>query len=210
MSSHRRFDGRGFTIMELLIAMVIVAIISSIVYSTFTSVLASTETTNIAAEQLYTQSFLTRHIRTNFTQAHPGWQPGAAYRPLSDAQNTVTQVMPKSIFVFEGRDDGREDSITFTTSSLISGMSGLPGFLKLVTYEIVDGSDIEVPAGSPYAGFSASGPVLRIREVPLMSYGDGYGGETGRYQADERQRDAEEMGIATATWTFPVGGMDVK
>ncbi|MFP6597970.1 MAG: prepilin-type N-terminal cleavage/methylation domain-containing protein [Candidatus Hydrogenedentota bacterium] len=209
LSEHGLRDRRGFTIMELLIAMVIVAIISAIVYSTFTSVLASTETTNIAAEQLYTQSFLTRHIQTNFTQAHPGWQPGAAYRPTSDPQNTVTQVMAESMFLFEGRDDGQEDSITFTASSPILGMSGLPGFLKQVTYEIIDGSEIEVPTGSPYAGFSTSGPVLRITEIPPMSYGDSLGAEAMSIDVERLQQDAEELGIATPTWTFPVGGMNI-
>lgn len=210
ISSHRRFDRRGFTIMELLIAMVIVAIISGIVYSTFTSVLASTETTNIAAEQLYTQSFLTRHIQSNFAQAHAGWQPGAVYRPVSDPQNTITQVMPESIFFFQGKDNGQEDSITFTTSAPISGMTGLPGFFKQVTYEIIDGSEIEMPASSPYYGFTASGPVLRVREVPLMSYGDSFGGQVMSDYANKLLQNAEELGVATPTWTFPVGGMNIR
>ena len=207
-NSHRVLQ-RGFTIIELLIAMVIVAIITMIVYSTFTTVLASTETTSIAAEQLYTQSFLTRHIRTNFAQANAGWQPGAAFRPVSDSGNLVTQVMPESLFMFEGEDNDFEDTITFTSSAPIFGSSGLPGFYKQVIYEIVDGSDLDIPATSPYSAFAVDGPVLRIQEIPLMSYGDEIGGEIMSKQSDKRLENAEELGITVPVWTFPIGGMDI-
>lgn len=201
---------RGFTIIELLIAMVIVAIITMIVYSTFSSVIASTETADIAAEQLYTQTFLTRHLHSNTAQINSGWQPGAAYRPMSDANNPVVQVMPESLVLFQGIDNGVEDSITFTTTTGIAGLSGLPGYMKQVTYEIVDGSDIKIPASSPYAGAASKGPVLRVTEVPLMSYGDSLGGEVLADHVNKLQQNAEELGVATPVWTFPVGGMDIQ
>ena len=200
----------GFTIIELLISMTIVSIIMIIIYSTFASVLASTETANIASEQLYTQSFLTRHINQHVSQASSGWQPGAVFRPYSDVSAPIDFVMNDSIFSFSGVDNGEEDSLSFTTSVPLNGSSGLPGYFKQVTYEIVEGSSIEMPEGSPYPRQVADGMVLLVTEVPIMSY-DGMNERQLMADRVTAFRDqAESLEISTPMWTFPIGAMEIK
>ena len=178
----RTIIGRaGFTIIELLIAMILVGMVMGIVYSTFISVIISTETANVASEQLYTQSFLTRHLNSHISQASSGWQPGAVFRPYSNEATPVTHVMADGTFSFVGEDKGNEDSLSFTTSVPMNGVGGLPGYFKQVTYSIVDGESIEFPEGSPHAGSVPIGPVLLITEVPIMSYG---GVNEGQLMAD--------------------------
>jgi prepilin-type N-terminal cleavage/methylation domain-containing protein len=198
----------GFTIIELLIAMTIVAVIGIIVYSTFFTVLTSSEVATDASEKLYTQTFLARHLNENLTQAFPGWQAGAVFRPYSTPQEPISQVMPESLYTFVGENNGTEGLFTFSTSTPLAGASGLPGYFKQVTYEIVDASEVETAVQGRGAD-SMSGSVLQITEVPLMSYDDALGGDVMSNYSDKLKQNAEELEIAIPTWTFPIDGMEM-
>lgn len=211
MLSDGHSDTRGgFTLIELMIAITILVVISGIVYASFSTVISATETATEASEQLYTQSFLTRHLTENITQAYAGWQAGAVYRPYSDQGSMITQVMPETIYAFIGTDNGTEDTLTFSTSTPLSGASGLPGFFKQVTYELVDAADADLPGLRSSSGEPVSGPVLRVTEVPLMSYQDSQGGRIMSDYFSALQENADRMEITTPVWVFPVDGMDIK
>lgn len=200
----------GFTIIELLIAMIIVSMVTGIVYSTFTSVLASTETATIASEQLYTQTFVTRHITQHASQASPGWQPGALYRPYSTPSTPVNQVMGNTLFSFVGVEDGEEDSLTFTTSVPMNGPGGLPGYFTQVKYALVEGDSIEMPDGSPYVGQAMEGPVLLVTEVPILSYDGINEGDLMADRVTAFKSHAESLEISTPLWVFPVQGLNIE
>jgi len=210
MKNNPSIAQKGFTIIELLIAMIISGIVSAIVYATFSSVLESTETANLASEQLYTQSFLTRHLNNHVAQASSGWQPGAVFRPYSNDASPTTTVMPESLVLFEGLENGEEDSLSFTTTAPMFGVSGYPGFMKQVTYSIVDGESIEMPDGSPYAGHKAEGPVLLVTEVPVMSYNELQNGQSAEIRTQELKDYLEDLELSTPIWTFPVGAMEIR
>lgn len=199
----------GFTLIELMIAISILTVITAIVYASFSTVITATDTADEASEQLYTQSFLTRHLTENVTQAYPGWQAGAVYRPYSDQGNPVTQVMPEQIYTFLGKDNGTEDTLSFSTTTPLSGSTGLPGFLKQVTYELVDASDVDLPDFASTRGERFDGLVLQVTEVPLMSYGDSLGGQLLSDFHLKLKENAERLEITTPVWVFPVDGMDI-
>lgn len=201
---------RGFTLIELMIAITILTVITGIVYASFSTVITATETADEASQQLYTQSFLTRHLTDNITQAYAGWQAGAVYRPYSDQGTQITQVMPQQIYSFIGVDSGTDDTLTFSTSSPLSGATGLPGFFKQVTYELVDASDADLPEFSTSRGDAIEGPVLQVTEVPVMSYGDSLGGQIRADFHTQLKQRAERLEITTPVWVFPVDGMDIK
>ena len=206
----RRAYLHGFTLIELMIAITISTVITGIVYASFSTVIIATETADRASEQLYTQSFLTRHLTDNVTQAYAGWQAGAVYRPYSDQATRVTQVMPQQIYTFIGTDNGEEDTLTFSTSTPISGATGLPGFFKQVTYELVDASDADLPEFSNSTGAKITGSVLQVTEVPLMGYDDAQGGKIMSDYNTKLKQNVERLEITTPVWVFPVDGMDIK
>lgn len=206
---NRPESSRGFTVIELLVASTILAIIAIIVYSTFATVLSSSETANDASDKLYTQTFLAKHLHENLTQAFSGWQAGAVFRPYSTAAEPISQVMPDALYTFIGENNGEEGALTFTSSAPLSGSSGLPGYFKQVTYEIVDGSDLEVPLRAANGGQPIDGPVLRVTEVPLMNYKNAIGGEVLSSYSDKLRQNVEDLEVAVPTWTFPVDGMEI-
>lgn len=210
MMNKSAYSRNGFTIIELLIAMIISAIVSAMVYATFNSVIASTETATEASDKLYTQTFLTRHLNTHIAQASSGWQPGAVFRPYTDESSPTTTVMQEALVLFNGVDNGEEDRLSFTTSVPMFGASGYPGFMKQVTYAIVDGESIEMPDGSPYVGHQAEGPVLLVTEVPVMSYTDLQVSQTAEIRVEDLKDQLEELELTTPMWTFPVGAMEVR
>ena len=210
LRNHTRLARTGFTIIELLIAIIISAIVSAIVYSTFSSVLASTETAEVASEQLYTQSFLSRHLNTHVAQASSGWQPGAVFRPYTDASSPVATVMEESFMVFTGEDKGEEDSLSFITSAPMFGASGYPGYLKQVSYSIVDAESIDLPEGSPYALQEAEGSVLLVTEVPIMTYTNLTSVSDAERRIEELRDHVESLELATPIWTFPISAMDLR
>ena len=116
---------RGFTLIEILIAITLLVVIMTIIYACFLTVTESVSMGRITLEELRLRQFLVRSFTSNFA---------TAFADL-DYQNTQ--------FLFEGINndgiDGPEDSVTFcSTAPLVGGMS-LPGDLKLVQYEVIGG-----------------------------------------------------------------------
>jgi len=179
MASKSLQKNAGFTVIELMIATLILAMITGIVWASFFSVTESIGDTRATVEEMNQRAYLTRHFETNFTRTFSGWQPGAAYRPWSSPEDPVDTAMPESrIFFFEHTNDsgvyGDADSITFTSSAPLQGYDALPGHFKQVSYDLVDRRELsDMEEFFEKEGIDST-MMLQVAEAPLMTYSHGY------------------------------------
>ncbi|MFP4173480.1 MAG: type II secretion system protein J [Candidatus Hydrogenedentota bacterium] len=146
---------RGFTLLELLVAMAILVVLTGIVYGAFYSVVTSIQTSRTGMEEMRLRQFLARNMKQNFRTAY------------SDPR------MEQEVFMFVGESndgpDGARDSVRFaSTTPLIGGMA-LPGDLKEVRYEAMAEQDSEMSLS--YAGSETEDEppaVLHSIETPLL------------------------------------------
>ena len=122
MEWHTAQSRSGFTLLEVLIALVLFTLITAIIYATFSTVVNSTEMARVDIERLRMQEYLVRSFTTN----------------LSTVYSDV--LMEDANFDLVGIDfedeDGAADSLTFASTAPLIGGFSLPGDIKLVTYEI--------------------------------------------------------------------------
>ena len=205
---NKYISGRaGFTILEILVAITLLAVIVSMVYVTFSTVIQSTEDTRAASFELRTRQYLTRSFMINLTQASEGWSPGAAFRAAGLSAEAGAEGEPGI-----GRGnmrywmDGTSTSLTFVSKAPISGSTGLPGFAKLVTYELgseqgeEEAKDILTDFGEePQA-------TLEVTETPLALSGSTFGSPLGMldFTREEVAETAELIGMKSSGWSIPV------
>jgi len=129
-SCQQRKPGRpaGFTLLEILIAISIFAVIALILYRSFSTVLNSTERVRTEREQLRIADFLVTHFEKNISGAYLA-SPGAGMRTTA--------------FVGEDLDiDGRSaDILVFYTNAARMAGGALPGDTKRVTYSLQEVAD---------------------------------------------------------------------
>ncbi|MFP4501466.1 MAG: type II secretion system protein J [Candidatus Hydrogenedentota bacterium] len=186
---------RGFTLIELMVAISILTVIVSIVYVSFSSVIRASDVARDVAEDMRLRQFLTR----NLTTVIPAVYTDAAMQLQS--------------YQFLGEDDqgpyGPADSLTFVVDVPLLGSKSLPGMMKRVTFEVIDKNTEE--DGEALTGVAAEAPaskedepdlVLEYTEEPLVVAG--LGGEGG----DDlfASFDAEEQEYAS--WKVPVRMVD--
>jgi len=146
MSGSKRTYRRGFTLIELMIALTILTIVIAVIYTTYATVVDSIQDTRDASQALRTRQFIQRSLAKNLGQASEGWSPGAAYRRYapSGAQNasrtTVDRGVMKYPFMAERATmlNGPADELTFVSSSPMIGSAALPGAVKLCTYRVTE------------------------------------------------------------------------
>lgn len=118
---------RGFTLIEVLIAIAILTVIVMVLYSSFSSVVNTMERSRVSAEESRLRLFLERSFRANLTSAY------------------VDRTMEQDIFRFIGIDDetadGPNDSMRLVSINTLMGGTGLPGDLKEVRYGTVGGNE---------------------------------------------------------------------
>lgn len=193
---------KGFTLLEVVIAMAILAIVCGIVYGSFYSVTESTMTARVALEQTKMRQFVMRNLRTNLDQAAQGWLPGASDRLLGGTDIDVSAVT----FGFVGEDDrgsaGPADSLEFVTHAPMPGALVLPGMVKRVTYEVVDDDDGEperivgtYDEANPPAAF------LRVTEVPVFATVLESSTSSLSFDTDDDE---------AVTWLLPIRSMDIR
>lgn len=115
---------RGFTLLELLLAIAILAMITSIVYAVFASVVNANEMTRAEAEAVRLRQFLERSFERNFSTVYTD-------EDYADQAYAL-------IGVDEDGFDGPQDTIRFTASSPVNGGLAFPGDVKEVRYEFID------------------------------------------------------------------------
>ncbi len=203
----------GFTILELLVAMALLAIVVSIVYMTFSTVIQSTEDARAASFEIRTRQFLARSFTANLTQATEGWLPGAAYRGAELAAPEGSEDVPA---IGSGKTrywlDGTSDSLTFVSTAPLAGATGLPGYTKLVTYEVIyegteeEGHDLLTDFGlEPEAS-------LEVRETPLALSGSGLGVNLGLgdFTREDVTESAEMIGMESVGWDIPIESLEFQ
>ena len=204
----RRSEG-GFTVLELLVAMTMLAIILAIVYETFTIVIQSTEDARLASFEIRTRQFLSQSFKNNLAQATEGWSPGAAYRvsSMTEGEGSGQVVVERGVmrYLFEGT----EDSLTFVSSAPLAGNSGLPGLVKLVVYEVTDAptdEDLMVEFGVEPA------MTLQVTESPLAVAITGFGGglNFNALTRDRITQAAETSGMDSTGWDIPIDSISFQ
>jgi len=155
----RKRSTAGFTVMELLVTILVLAIMVAIVHQGFTMVAFSTDIARENAEALRFRQFLWRNLTEN----------------LSAVYADPACLQPEYQFVGESKDGpfGPADSLRFCTSLPMSGAHALPGILRVVSYEVVEPGAAE---GDAMGRLAIDVPVdqdaplihLVIREEPLV------------------------------------------
>ncbi len=153
---------RGFTLLELLVAISVLTLVVGIVYATFASVTDSMAMARDSADRMSYRMALRRNLTENL---------GAVY---ADAAGNREE------FQLVGTDEsgqyGPADTLRFCTSLPMPGAYALPGVMKLVQYRLVASSDVDAAAtGYPGDDPERPGMALQITESPL-AYEEGVEG----------------------------------
>ncbi|MFC1736003.1 type II secretion system protein J [Candidatus Hydrogenedentota bacterium] len=158
---NRTTNRRGFTLMELLIAISILATVMTILYGTYQASYKNIEALRIKEKKAQKANFVLTHITENLLNALK------IYEVDVDDDQTVSIGSMKMKYdmplddeesgseVFWGKDMasniGDMDSITFHTSSQMHGLKYLPGDVKRVSYvvdvvsrEMLEGGEISL------------------------------------------------------------------
>ncbi len=153
-------SGRGFTLLELLVSIVVLVVLTAIVYVSFRSVADTTAMAREGADELRFRQFLWRNIHTN----------------LNSVYIDPACVSPEYHFLGTNEQGafGPADTLRFCTALPMDGPDSLPGVMKVITYQVVDqyeATEGEVDVGSVDDG-SAEGEgnemLLEVLEEPLV------------------------------------------
>jgi len=113
----------GFTLLEVLVAISILVIITSIVYASLSSVITATEIARVSADEMRMRQFLVRSFQTNFTTIIAD--------PVYEDERYVL------IGISEKGPRGAMDSIEFASSAPVIGGASPPGAIKRIYYGAV-------------------------------------------------------------------------
>ncbi|MCK5862826.1 MAG: prepilin-type N-terminal cleavage/methylation domain-containing protein [Candidatus Hydrogenedentes bacterium] len=176
---------QGFTLLELLISVSVLAILVGMIYGTFTSVTNTIGLARDCADRLRFKQIVWRNFSANLQGVY------------TDAGAT----QPEYQFLGETNDGayGSADTLRFATSLPIPGPQSLPGIAKWVTYEVVGQEEVSetIAAALPYDE-DRPGSVLVIREEPLQLESQDFVASTSDGQWDIFER------------AIPVASMDIQ
>lgn len=160
---HQPAPSRGFTLVELLVALTILVAIAATVYESFVSVVDTAELARENANKVRYEQYLRRHLLQHLSCVY------------ADSGAEVSEYQ----FLGEDKDGafGGADILSFCTSLPMDAPTALPGILKVVTYELDKAEkDVEEGAGGSLedkdAPPEAQDLVLRITEEPLVLTGE--------------------------------------
>ena len=180
-----------------MVATIIIAVITAIVYASLSSVTHTTELARVSADEMRMRQFLSRSFLTNFASVYA--DPG-----VLDER-----------FAFLGTSEsgsrGEMDSVEFCSSTAVMGGASPPGAIKRVHYGAVSANDPGMglssfeDAGDGSNGLS--GMQLQASESLVM---DSFLEEDTGYGMDRLAESAgADTDFGTPSWTVPVGSFDV-
>ena len=187
-------DAVGFTLIEVMVATMIIAVITAIVYASLSSVTHTTELARVSADEMRMRQFLSRSFLTNFASVYA--DPG-----VLDER-----------FAFLGTSEsgsrGEMDSVEFCSSTAVMGGASPPGAIKRVHYGAVSANDPGMGLSSfEESDGGLSGMQLQASESLVM---DTIFEEDTGYGIDRLAESAGgDTGFGTPSWTVPVSSFDV-
>ncbi len=204
-------NARGFTLLEVLIAIAILALVAMICFASVNTVVNSVEAARVSAAEMRQRQFLQRYFARNFSAAY--------YDHKELDPNQVLLSLGQREVLFEGVDDsggdGPMDAVTFWSTAGPTGGIGLPGEVKQVVIEAVrgEGEDETDPGAvaEPSEEEDSSGlkpNTLRIIETAWLS-GAGDGSDPGSLGAGSGLLDAEPDEGQSGVWEVPIESFDV-
>jgi len=188
---------RGFTLIEIMIAIAILAVITALVYASFATSTRSIDRARRSAEEMRLRQFMAQSFHANFTAA-------AVYEGAGDSD---------PIFLFEAIDDGdgesAKDSVAFCSSAPLAGGMGFPGDLKRVRYAIVSSEEALGAEREEWIAERSVVDRLEVTEAPLLAGGvDVSDADAVQDRLEEASRD-EDAAVTTSSWTVPVRSMNL-
>ena len=180
--------GTGFTMLEVLVAVTILAMICTIVFTSFSSVVTTSEIAREAAAQTRFQSYIHESFREDMA---------SIYSDPSCMQ------LPSPLLGPDGNGGGgAADTLEFCTSLPMPGARALPGVLRRVRYEVVPESGAEGSAVGTMSIDNTDGGrmLLEISESPLLLDGGD----------DEIAMDESAMEEEARVRTVPVQSMNIR
>lgn len=177
-------NARGFTLLEVLIAILVLAVLAGIVFTGFSSVTETMVMAQSSAEMLRSK----QTVWQNLSMSVQG-----VYTDAACLQPEYQMLGTSGDGAF-----GPADSLRFATSLPLRGANALPGINKVVTCSVVDRSEAgeDVLSLLP-ADEERPGSILLIREEPLMLESDDFATQT-----DMDTGNVYEQGL-------PVASMDI-
>jgi len=176
----------GFTLLELMVAIVAVTLMSGIVYAGFATVVDTGQMARDNAERLRVRQLLWRSFSTNLSSVY------------------VDPAIENPSYEFLGEDNDQQDVLQFVTSLPMPGANALPGVLRTVRYEVLTESEADAESSDDeftideYFDEEKEELLLRITESALSTGEESLGEFTGQYEN------------ATVERSVSVGSMDIK
>lgn len=190
---------RGFTLLELLIAMTILAVLAAVVYATLSSILNATDSARAETMELRLREFLVDSITTNLSTLY------------------VDPFYQQEVFQFVGKDEegphGPADALRFCSTAPLAGAPAMPGDIKEVRYEVLSetpedsGLDLAVTEEEAERGVVPEGTeayrMLQAMETPLL------GANVQQVDADAGYFVPDES-YKSPSWTLPIRSMNIR
>lgn len=201
----------GFTLIEIMVAILILSILISMVYLTFSTVAGSTVDARTLNNRLQLETFLRRNLAENLTQAYDPWLPGAMLRFEAGSGATVESAGSDKRYWLVGEDidgaNGPADTLVFASSAPLLGGSGFPGFMKQVSYRISD-EPVEDADFVPDVTALSTRSTLELIEASIE-------GATGESDAGlggtlDFGSDAADVPDVDPAWRTPIRSMNIR
>ncbi len=195
MDAQRDAGRVGFTLLEVLVATSILAVIAAIVYATLSTVIGSIETTRVQSEELRLRQFLVRSMSANFATIYID----------ADRQDETFALIGTD----ENGSEGPADSIRFCSTAALQGGAAMPGDLKEVIYEVAESSKsddvIDTRMEETEERFLDERPsrMLRSIETPLL-------GANVQEIDSSKGTFVPDSAYESPSWTVPIRSMNIR